>query len=1007
MAEKRTARESSDAAFTNNDISMTIINKFRHLAAAALLLAAPQLRAALPYADGDLILGFRASGGQGGTTSYEVNIGSAAQFVGASTFSVNLGGNIATDLENIYGADWKTRSDVFWSISGIQFTAANGFANRTIFASKAEATAGTQSTPWTRVTLGTQGPVALRVQAVGNPGYTAGTTATTPGQTESTNSTKGLIQDNGAPNSYASHMPGGSNSTVGSAYQFFINGALGIENTFENGTTSSVLDLYQLTPGSLGSPATLIGAFRMSDTGVLTFSPNPADFGSGPAPAQVALSSATYSVQEDAGNAVITLNRTVNTTSAFSVNLSTTNGTATGGTDFTAQTNVAVQFDSGDTTKIVNIPVIDRAGFQGNRSFNVSIALGTGSVSIIQPNSATVTIVDNDPQPATFALSSATYSGLENAGNIVVTVNRAGSSSGATSVDIAASNGTALSGTDFTAPATPVNFADGEVSKTVNIPVTDRSGFQGDRAFTVTISNPTNGAVLGSQTSATVTIQDNETQPVIALSSATFTVSETAGTAAIGLVRTGDTDTACSVSFAASGGTAVAGRDYNTLTTTVNFAAGESNKTVSVDILDAPGFQGSRTFNVTLSNPVAATLGATTSAVVTINDNDAQPGGAIAGTYAGLLKSVPAATLNNSGAVALKITPTGSFSGKVFIGGTALPISGTFGSNGVATFKNAGATVPLALKTKPAPTPLGDFAMTIFADSIAGTLTNGAAVSNLSADRAVPYDGKTPQTTVPATILDAVTKGYHTGVIPSRTQGALSDDKFPQGDGTFSFSVSKKGAFKVAGTLADGTKFSAASALNKISAAPLFAQLYKKKAGLFAADLKFDSTRIDSDALAANALWIRPVDLVAKHYPDGWPAGITLDMLAARYRAPQKGDTTSAFPGVAADDLVTGNATLTAADGKIGPNDVVNNVNISAKNKITNAPATDKDFKVTFAAPKGTIGGFFTHPDGTKPKFTGIVFQKGPDQGGYGFFLSTKPKVGPTGESGGISLLAK
>ncbi|MEK0451291.1 MAG: hypothetical protein RL088_3559 [Verrucomicrobiota bacterium] len=997
--------ETLGAALTIHNISMTIINRFRHLAAAALLLAAPQLRAALPYADGDLILGFRATGGQGGTTSYAVNIGSAAQFVSAASFTVDLGGNIAADLENIYGADWKTRSDVFWSISGAQFTAANGFSNRTIFASKAEATAGTQSTPWTRVTLSTQNPVALRVQALGDPGYIAGTTATTPGQTQSTNTTKGLIQDNGAPNSYASHMPGGSNSSVGSAFQFFINGALGIENTFENGTNGSVIDLYQLTPGSAGSPATLLGAFRLSDSGVLTYSPNPADFGSGPAPAQVALSSATYSVQEDGGNAVITINRTVNTSTAFSVNLSTTDGTATSASDYTAQSSVAVSFAATETTKTVNIPIVDRAGFQGNRAFNVSIALGSGTATVIAPNSATVTIVENDPQPATIALSSATFDVTENAGNAVVTVTRSGSTTGAASVDFNSSGNTALPVTDFTVISTTVNFVDGETTKTVNIPIVDRVGFQGNRFFTVGLSNAA-GAALGATTSAQVTIQENEVAPSFALTSSSINVSETATSVDVVVVRSGDTDTVASIFHETTVGTAVESRDFNPGDGTIVFGVGETTKTVTVGLFDAPGFQGSRTFNVVFGTPSVGSFSGPSTAVVTITDNDAQPGGAVAGNYAGLLKSVPAPTLNNIGAVALKITPTGSFTGKVFIGGTTLPIAGTFGANGVATFKNAGTTIALALKTKPAPTALGDFAMTIFADSIGGTLTNGASVSNLAAERVVPYDGKTPQTTVPATILDAVTKGYHTGVIPSKAQGTLTNDKFPQGDGIFSFAVSKKGAFKAAGTLADGTKFSAASALNKLNSAPLFAQLYKRKAGLLAAELKFDSSRADSDALALNTLWMRPVDLGAKHYPDGWPAGITLDMLAARYRAPQKGDVTSAFPGLGADDLVAGNATLTAADGKLTAA-VVNNVNISAKNKVTNAPATDKDFKLTFGAPKGTLGGFFTHTDGTKPKFVGIVFQKGPDKGGYGFFLSTKPKTGPTGESGGVSVLAK
>lgn len=81
---------------------MTITKKLRQFAAAALMLVAPTVQAALPYADGDLILGFRASGGQGGTTSYEVNIGSATQFVGSpASFPVALGGNIAADETRI------------------------------------------------------------------------------------------------------------------------------------------------------------------------------------------------------------------------------------------------------------------------------------------------------------------------------------------------------------------------------------------------------------------------------------------------------------------------------------------------------------------------------------------------------------------------------------------------------------------------------------------------------------------------------------------------------------------------------------------------------------------------------------------------------------------------------------------------------------------------------------------------------------------------------------------
>ncbi len=982
---------------------MNITKKFRQFAAAAMLLATPAVHAALPYADGDLILGFRATGGQGGTSSYEVNIGSATQFVGASSFTVPLGGNITADLETIYGADWKTRADVFWSISGTQFFTANGFANRTIFASKAQATAGVQSSPWVRASTATQGGTALKVKDMGSPGYSAGTTQNTGTQTESTNSTKGLNQENSASNSYASFMPGGTNSTPGSAFGVYINGSFGIENTFENGTLASVIDLYQLTPGSVGSPATFLGAFRLNDSGVLTYSPNPSDFGSGPANAQVALSSPTYSVQEDGGNAVITLNRTVNTTTAFTVNLSTTDATATSANDYTAQSNVSVSFEANDTMKTVSIPIVDRAGFQGNRVFNVSIVLGTGTATIIQPNAAVVTIVENDPQPATLSLSAATYSVAENVGDAVITVNRSGSSAGTASVTLATAGSSAGEGLDYTGVNTTVNFADSETTKTVNVSIIDLAGYQGDRFFHVTLSNAT-GASLGTTSSAIVTITEDDPRPIVALSAATFSVSEAAGSLFVNITRSGDTSVPVGVSLSANGGSAVDGLDYETTgdNAGTTFQAGETSKAVEVFIYDRPGFQGSRTFNVsiTISNNPASfgIVGTPSTAVVTITDDDSAPGGAVAGNYHGLVKSSTLA-LDRFGHATMKVTPTGGFSGKIILGGAAHSFSGTFAGNGVGTFKSNTTTLELALKTKPAPTPLGTMTLVIFGDSILGDIrTGGVTVASFTADRA-HYNGKT--VLVPEALL--ANKGYFTAVIPSKPQEDSDSDEFPQGDGIATITISKKGTVKTKGVLADGTKFSSAGALSEVNTSVLCALLYKSK-GIIAADVKFDTTRPDSDALGRDLVWLRPADANAKHYPAG--IVVKLDLLAASYRAPQKLDTASAFPGLGADDLVAGNAILTAADGKLAA-PVVKNVNITTKNKVTNAPATDKTFKVSFSAAKGTFAGAFTHSDATKPKFTGIVFQKGPAAGGYGFFLSTKPKIGPTGESGGITLLAK
>ena len=48
----------------------------------------------------------------------------------------------------------------------------------------------------------------------------------------------------------------------------------------------------------------------------------------------------------------------------------------------------------------------------------------------------------------------------------------------------------------------------------------------------------------------------------------------------------------------------------------------------------------------------------------------------------------------------------------------------------------------------------------------------------------------------------------------------------------------------------------------------------------------------------------------------------------------------------------------------------------------------------------------FTHTDGTKPAFQGVIIQKGTQRGAYGYFLTKQPAViDYTGESGAVILI--
>jgi hypothetical protein len=111
----------------------------------------------------------------------------------------------------------------------------------------------------------------------------------------------------------------------------------------------------------------------------------------------------------------------------------------------------------------------------------------------------------------------------------------------------------------------------------------------------------------------------------VQFSASTASATETAGaTTKVDLLvtRTGDTAAAAKVNYATSDATATDRSDYEATLGTLLFAGGETSKTVTVFIVDDAFGETPQTFNVTLSNPVACTLGAPAAVTVTINSDE-------------------------------------------------------------------------------------------------------------------------------------------------------------------------------------------------------------------------------------------------------------------------------------------------------------------------------------------------------------------------------------------------
>jgi len=117
----------------------------------------------------------------------------------------------------------------------------------------------------------------------------------------------------------------------------------------------------------------------------------------------------------------------------------------------------------------------------------------------------------------------------------------------------------------------------------------------------------------------------------IALSAATYSVGQSAGSVSVVVTRTGDTTGAATVKYASANQTAVAGSDYTSVSGTLSWTAGDtSSKTITVPVNGTTPFSGAKTFTVALSEPSSsASVAPPASATVSIAGTGAASSGTV------------------------------------------------------------------------------------------------------------------------------------------------------------------------------------------------------------------------------------------------------------------------------------------------------------------------------------------------------------------------------------------
>ena len=136
--------------------------------------------------------------------------------------------------------------------------------------------------------------------------------------------------------------------------------------------------------------------------------------------------------------------------------------------------------------------------------------------------------------------------------------------------------------------------------------------------------DPTYAAL--SLASETVSVEDNDS--LFGFTASAYQVAEDGGSLTVSVERTGATEGAASVQIATVDDTALGGSDYETASTTLNWASGQGGaRTFTVQITDDLSAEDLEAFSVGLSNPQNAgdgesRLGAVSEATVEISDND-------------------------------------------------------------------------------------------------------------------------------------------------------------------------------------------------------------------------------------------------------------------------------------------------------------------------------------------------------------------------------------------------
>jgi hypothetical protein len=312
-----------------------------------------------------------------------------------------------------------------------------------------------------------------------------------------------------------------------------------------------------------------------------------------------------------------------------------------------------------------------------------------------------------------------------------------------------------------------------------------------------------------------------------------------------------------------------------------------------------------------------------------------------AGTYNGLFFEKSGISVASAGAVSLKTTSKGTYSGKLLLAGKSHAFRGTFDESGWAAsvIKRSGLT-PVTVYLQ--------FDL-VKGEVLQGGVSDGDWWADLRADRQV-YN----KTTLPTARAGSYTVMFE-------------GEDGPAGDSFGTFTVDAAGVVKYNGVMADGSKFKQTTTLARGGTFPLYGNLHRGGA-LVLGWIKLDAD--PSEDVEGDAVWARSAGLSDGLFPSGFNLGLEVE--GSRYVPPVTGQKSL--------NLNEAQIILTAANLA---DPLVAGFQLGANNVVT----PTLGLKLQFSGKDGRFKGTLLNPASGLPlSFQGVVVQR--SNRGFGNFMS-------------------